>query len=382
MRKLLLLACLVGCSGSGSSGGGGQTPPAATCQGADCPKDQASQGQGTDPEVALALDKVLPTSPAFTVIHADSASSQPTDLAFSRANPNQLWVVRYKVLSTLLITNAGAENQDVKVITDPAAAHFARKTPALAWGDANTWGTCGDNTNPEGGNNLFMGPSLFSGDLEIFGKATPQGLGSHLDMLHHTPLCRGIEHEQKNIYWLFNAYDKAIDKYDFRNDHGPGNDDHSDGEVWRYAKDAVLGKDGVPSHLALSAADGMLYIADTGHGRVARLDTKSGTQGSKLPRQLEPMAGRYYMNDAVIEDFVPPGTIDAPSGIEFHKDIVYVSDNATSKFFAFDKSGKLLRTLETGLPEGALAGFTFGPDGRIWFVDMAGSRILRIDAAD
>jgi hypothetical protein len=39
-----------------------------------------------------------------------------------------------------------------------------------------------------------------------------------------------------------------------------------------------------------------------------------------------------------------------------------------------------VRKLATDLPAGSLAGFTFGPDGKIWFVDRKGGRIVRIDA--
>jgi sugar lactone lactonase YvrE len=41
--------------------------------------------------------------------------------------------------------------------------------------------------------------------------------------------------------------------------------------------------------------------------------------------------------------------------------------------------GTLVRTLDTGLPEGSLGGFTFGPDGRVYFVDTLGGRVFRID---
>ena len=45
----------------------------------------------------------------------------------------------------------------------------------------------------------------------------------------------------------------------------------------------------------------------------------------------------------------------------------------------FEKTGTLVRKLETGLPAGSLTGFTFGPDGKIWFTDRTGGRVVRID---
>jgi hypothetical protein len=35
--------------------------------------------------------------------------------------------------------------------------------------------------------------------------------------------------------------------------------------------------------------------------------------------------------------------------------------------------------LDTGLPSGAFSGLAFGPDGKLYFVDMIGHRVLRID---
>jgi DNA-binding beta-propeller fold protein YncE len=317
-------------------------------------------------------------SVAFTVIH-EQAGTQPSGLVFNGADPRVLWVVRYASLATLIITDPGTPSQSVQEIRDPAAGHFMNKAPGMAWGAGNTWATCGDNTNPSGKNNLFIGPTLFSGDLSVFGKQTPKSLGSHLDMLHASPLCRGITHQEANIFWVFNAYDSAIDKYDFHEDHGPGEDDHSDGEIYRYAAGKVLGKDGVPSGLAYSPEDATLYVADTGHGRIAKLDTKSGTLGGRLPRSNENLAGSGVVEGATFVDFVPPGVLEAPSGLVYRDGLLYATDNATSRFYVFDKNGGQVRTLDTGLPPGSLSSFTFGPDGKIWFVDMVASRIVRID---
>ena len=45
---------------------------------------------------------------------------------------------------------------------------------------------------------------------------------------------------------------------------------------------------GVPSHMAYRSSDRVLYLADSGNGRIAKLDTTSGTirigrTFSKLP---------------------------------------------------------------------------------------------------
>jgi outer membrane protein assembly factor BamB len=86
------------------------------------------------------------------------------------------------------------------------------------------------------------------------------------------------------------------------------------------------------------------------------------------------------MDGAVLVDVVPPGSLEAPSGLEVRNGLLYVSDNVTSRFHAFDMmSGQLVRTLDTGLPPGSLAGLTFGPDGKVYFVDILSARVYRID---
>ena len=76
---------------------------------------------------------------------------------------------------------------------------------------------------------------------------------------------------------------------------------------------------------------------------------------------------------------IPAGALAKPSGIEIHGDLVHVTDAADSTFHVFDKAGAALRTLATDLPAGSLAGFTFGPDGKIYFTDKVAGRVMRID---
>lgn len=264
--------------------------------------------------------------------------------------------------------------------------HFMHKPPAIAMGTPGLFGACGDNDNgqndrnADGSANLFMGPALFSTDMSILGKETPGGLGSHVDMLHNTPFCRGIAHESANVFWVFNAYDSSLDEYDFNKPHVPGGDHHSDGEIYRFAAGKVKGaSDGTPSHVFFDAEDGFLYVADTGHGRVVRLDTKKGTKGPELDRQYEPLKADALMMGTDVEEIVAPGTLTKPSGLEVHGGLIYVADAATSTFNVYDKTGTALRSLATDLPAGSLAGFTFGPDGKIYFTDEVDGRILRID---
>ncbi len=355
-----------------------QPDPEAECEtNADCAEDapycapEAAACAAAPPGGLIGWGDGSATSVGFTLI-LDEDLKEPTDLAFHPTRA-ELWVTNRKDDSVVIITEPGEPNQTAERRHDPAAAHFMDRPPAIAFGVGDTFGVCGDSDN---GGNDFMGPALFSSDLAIFAESTPDGLGSHLDMLHSTSFCRGIAHEKDNAYWVFNSDKQSLDRYDFKEDHGPGNDDHSDGEILRYGEDAVLGVDGVPSHLFFGP-DAMLYVADTGNKRVAKLDPSTATMGSTFSGN-EP-ADRRKMEGATITDVVPAGTLEAPSGIEIFEDVIYVSDSAQGLLYAFDMKGELLRTLDTTLPSGALAGIAIGPDARLYFVDLSGGRVFRVD---
>lgn len=380
--NLTLICCyVVGCAGEEAPGPGG-CKASTDCAGTpDTPLCEVASGAcvALPPGHEIGWKDGSPGSVALVPVYEPDALREPTDLAFNPAKPTELWVIDRADDSVTILEDPGMPDATWEYRHDPAAYHFMDRPPALAFGAESaswgmTWATCGDSDN---GGNDFMGPALFSADLDIFAKETPGGLGSHLDMLHSTTFCRGIAHEDANIYWVFNSTAQSIDKYDFHQDHGPGNDDHSDGEIFRYVRGYVLGVDGIPSHLIFDPEDKSLYIADTGNMRIAKLDTQSGVLGTTFAGQ-EP-ASRRYVNEAVITDVVPPGTLQAPSGIELHEGLLYVTDNATSRFYAFDLDGQTLRTLDTGLPPGSLAGLAFGADGKVYFTDLLSNRVYRID---
>ena len=375
-----------GGSGDGGSGGGEGTPPGcatdAECAGSpDAPFCDVATGACVPlpPGSAIGFRDGSPGSVAFVPVYEPDKLREPTDLAFNPSKPTELWVVNRKDDSVIILQNPGAPEATAERRRDPAASHFMDKPPAIAFGVVSPeWGqrfaVCGDSDN---GGNDFMGPATFPADLELFAKQTSDGLGSHLDMLHSTSFCRGIAHVEENAFFVFNSDKQSLDRYDFHGDHAPGEDDHSDGVIRRYVKGMVAGVEGVPSHLAYDPASAQLYVADTGNKRIAKLDTTSGAIGTSFSG-YEP-ADRNNVDGAVLVDFVPPGTLEAPSGIELGGGIVYVTDSATSRFYAFDLEGALIRQLDTGLPPGSLAGFTFGPDGKIYFTDLLSGRVYRID---
>lgn len=329
-----------------------------------------------------------PSSVTFTVVAtAQDGLNQPRDLDFNPMRPNELWVVNYEDDSTLTIIDAPTESRTFEKRIDGYALHFMEQVTAIDFGQdettfgiPGTFGTCGESTNTYNGQadgNNFTGPSLWSSDFTVYAAQNPTGLGSHLDMLHNTPLCMGMVHVAENRYWTIGGFHLSIDLYDFQEDDGIGNDNHMDGLTWRYGAGEIAYKEGVANHLELDHASGMLYIADPGNARVARMDTTTGTEGALQPSFETPV---QMMDGAVIEDFAKdPELLSAPSGIALHNDMLFVSDYGTGYLLAFDLEGKLLNYLDTGLGGGTLSGITFGPDGKLYFVDMVGNQVLRVE---
>ena len=358
---------------SSSSTGGPECTTNSECPSADAPFCDAAGRCASPPRGALiGTGDGSAGSVTLTVILEPDAPRSSTDLAFHPDRP-ELWVSNYQDDSVFIITNPGAETATWTRKHDPDAQHFMHKPPAIAFGESDTFGTCGDGDNGD----AFMGPALFSADPAIFAKATSGGLGSHIDMLHSTSFCRGIAHQDANIFWTFNSDLGSIDKYDFHKPHAPGAEDHSDGEIFRYVSGQVAGVAGTPSHLVYRSEDKALYIVDTGHQRVAKLDTTTGSLG-KVFSGDEPVK-RHMMDGANLVDVVPAGTLSKPVGIDIADGIIYVSDAESSLLYAFGLDGELLRSLDTGLAPGSLAGIAVGPDAKLYFVDRLTSRVYRVD---
>lgn len=321
-------------------------------------------------------------APRITLVHQSQAGWQPIDLEFNPRSPRDLWIVNYKTSHMTVVKNVGTSQSQVVERRDPAYSHFMNNPPGFAmagtvnnWGQ--TWATCGDNDN---GGNYFMGPTMYSGELNIFGGQNPYtGLGSHLDMLHSTPFCRGIAWAGTgNKYYVFNSMNKSIDFYDFVQDHGPGNDDHSDGIIHRFWNNQVKGVEGVMSHVGWNSTEKKLYVADTGNKRILVLDPSQGHATAPMPGD-DPIVDRRYW-EAPVKVLTTDAVLKQPSGIESSGGLTFVTDAQTSKIHAFDNAtGALVKSLDTGRPTGSLAGLNFGPDGKIYFVDRLASRVYRID---
>lgn len=427
VAKVGLAVALVGCSTEPSPGAPGSATAAADAggdvglnstqpdakgnpncvQSAECAAHAA--GPWCNPKTKLCEAKPLghqiglgdstPGSVTITTLFTPKKPFEATDLQFHPLR-FELWVVNRPfevkglcteekpaagrceslVGTTTILLDPGAPTQQAEIRTDENAWHFMRRPPAMAMGAEERWATCGEarTGNYEDDKADFMGPTLWSSDLAVF-TVDDANNGSHMDMLHETPLCMGIAHERDNVYWTFNGHVGAIDRYDFSADHGPGMHDHSDGSVNRYVKGQLARVPGVPSHMEFRKEDGQLYIADTGNSRIVKLDTKSGKQGGGLAPVYEPLADSGNVHGAELTEFLAPGLLEQPSGLALHGEVLFVSDHASSWIHAFALDGTLLRSLDTGLPPGTLAGITFGPDDRLYFASMLTGSVHRID---
>jgi hypothetical protein len=321
-----------------------------------------------------------------------------TDLAWNAAVPGELWVTLRQFPSGKPCTQADSTGcaalQGVAAVISaadgPAASaeikedgiswHFMRRTTSIAWGDGELFGTCGESftDNYENEPEPYAGPVLWSSNPAVFGVEPTAGQnGTHLDMLHETPFCMGIAHEQDNAYWVFNGDVGALDRYDFHTPHQIGGEDHADGEVYRYASGELLRTAEVPSHLAYDAQKKLVYVADTGHGRLLSVDPSTATPGDEI-ETYEVLVGSGERVGATVLELVPPGTLQAPSGLILVNDLLYVTDNATSRIHVFDTTGKALTSLDTGLPAGSLSGIAIGPDERVYFTDLLSGAVRRI----
>lgn len=341
---------------------------------------------------------VVPSAIDLVPLYQPPANWSATALDFDPTREGELWVTLRQFPSNkpclesapsgcaalegqvALVQGATGDAPSMVIKKDGNAWHFMRRPTAISFGDNGNLGTCGeartDNYEDEAVD--YSGPVLWSSDPAIFGATPKLGQnGTHLDMLHSTPYCMGIAHESENAYWAFNGKVGALDRYDFHRPHQIGGEDHADGELHRYALGELLRVEEVPSHLALDKERRELYVADTGHRRVVRLLIDTGTAGPNV-LALDPIEIHQRMDGATLEEVVPPGVLVLPSGITLVGEHLLVTDNETSKIWWFDRDGRALGSVDTGLPPGSLAGITEGPDGALYLSDLLTGNAYRV----
>ncbi|NUN15887.1 MAG: hypothetical protein HUU55_19860 [Myxococcales bacterium] len=299
------------------------------------------------------------------------------DLAFNPQFPNQLWAFNRATDSTTIFFNPDTPQQTWEWRKDGFGNHFMEEVSSAAFGVNNTFATCQESQNTYDGQaapNNFMGPALWPGDLSVYAKVNQTYippkylLGSHLDMLHWSPLCMGIAHDKNNVYWVFDGYHGYIVRYDFGVPHGYGEDDHSDGIIRTYPMALVKRVAGIPSHMELDKTTGWLYVADTGNKRIFRLNTTTGTVKQAMPVSSwnEPLKEFSIMQNSTVQMLVTTG-LTQPSGLALSDNRIFVSDYFNGDIFVYSTTGALLDRLKTGAS--GVTGLTFGPDGRLWYTN-------------
>ena len=307
--------------------------------------------------------------------------AEPWDLDFHPTRARELWILNKGTErtggNTLTVSRVGLPDQSIDVRTDGNAWHFMALPSAMAFSRENgNWATTAEivDANRRGG--TFTGPSLWSSDMNIYARPSG-GNGSHLDMLHGSPLCMGIAADRDNAFWVFDGYNRHICWYDFNKDHGPGNDDHSDAEIHRYTEVSVRMKPGVASHMILDKLTGWLYIVDTGNKRILKMNTNSGKYQRSLPLINEPLAAHYEMGEVEWKVFAQTD-LQEPAGIEFNNGVLYVSDHATGEIIAYDtETSYELGRFDTGMP--GIMGIKIDDERKLWFVNTDRNEVYRID---
>ncbi len=333
---------------------------------------------GSDHVVAEFVD-------SFTVIgSSEHGLNAVRDLEFNPSSPNQLWTYNTAFHGTVIFFDPGTAEQTSEVRIDAYGQHFMAYVSSAAFGDNGNFSSCNESRNewndaPQPPDD-FMGPALWPSDLDIFtmvGQAFPwvpgELEGSHLDMLHQSPLCMGIAHDVDNVYWVFDGLNGNIVRYDFQADHGPGGGDHSDGIITRYSDATLTRVENVPGHMEIDHATGMLYVADTGGGRIMRLDTATGTNTGSLPGEWD--GAEYTGMQGADYQLVVDG-LDEPSGLALHEGRLFVSEHGSGDIVAFDLDGTEIDRLAT--PSANIMGITIGPAGDLWYVDPVANEVVRV----
>lgn len=367
----------------GESSESGGTTEAATAEGSTTAEGTTTGVDGTTGDTG---DFMVPQfGNTFTVIGTEADGlNAPRDLEFNPGAPEQLWTFNMLSHGAVIYLDPGTEQQTAEVRIDAYGQHFMAYVSSAAFGDNGNFASCQEsrdewNVGPQEPDD-FMGPTLWPADLDVFaviGQAFPPegGVeGSHLDMLHQSPLCMGIAHDVDNVYWAMDGIEGNLVRYDFQSDHGPGGGDHSDGIIWRYTDTAVMRVANVPGHMEVDHATGMLYVVDTGGGRLMRLDTASGTNIGSLPGDWD---GATYEGVEGADFQVVAEGFTEPSGIALHEGTIFVSEHGSGDVIALDSEGTEIERMST--PADRIMGITLGPDGKLWYADAGRNEVVRVD---
>jgi hypothetical protein len=263
--------------------------------------------------------------------------SEPMGMMFRPNVPNQLWIVNHGNDSIAIVKDPASSHPQLEARTDAYAEHFVAKPTGISFGQGETFAISNNSINEVRGmkftknpernqyfaKNHFMGPTLFSAatyalagqskryledwpqpgnghDAALYsetGGCPPEFWspdvrrcywpreGSHVDMLHESPLTMGIIHDRHNAYYVLDGCGSRDDRqqcvgdghlvrYDFNRDHQEGNGFHGDGVVWRYPEISFKRVNNVPSGMVIH--DGFLYFANSGKGTIEQVSLDRG----------------------------------------------------------------------------------------------------------
>ena len=332
------------------------------------------------------------------VVIADSSDflSDPRDLEFHPGRVNELWIANRASDSITIVEDTGMDTQTSQNRKDSNRNHFLEEVSAISFGAYHPefdwqWGSAQETANTfcgQGTANNFMGPTLWPSSLNHFAVENQNNgnglLGSHIDMNHESPYGVGIAHDYDNVYWYNDGYYGELVRYDFKEDHDTGQDDHSDAVVRRYSEIQLTHSYGTPGHMVMDDSTGILYIADAGANRVLWVNTDDSTYTTtdimNDASRLEPLA--EYSRIAGIEWGVLASGLNRPSGIALDDGQLFVSENGNGKIVAYDiatdgKSGVQLDKIQTSAS--SIMGLEVGPNGHLYYVDNGQDKVLRID---
>lgn len=337
------------------------------------------------PAIPFIVDDYIGITPIQTVI-ADGTDGIviPRDLDFHPVLTRyELWIIRKETEAsggrTVKISNAGQPGQTSLVQQDGNAMHFMSLPTGIAFSNNENFSTSPGvyDANHDGGD-PFTGPSLWSSDPLIYAQPSG-GNGSHLDMLHESPYSMGVAHEIDNAFWVNDGNNNSVTYYDFKEDHGPGNSDHSDGIVRKY-NGLGLTEDPahhVVSHLVRDKNTNWLYIVDSENARVVRMDVTTGSQSGTFTPYEATVESSVYTG-FTSEVYINTGLTE-PSGIDVIGNRLIVSDHSNGDIVIYDITGTAteVERIQTGTP--GIMGVKVGPDGKIWYVNATTNEVVRLD---
>ena len=334
------------------------------------------------------IEGIVMGSPLITEIASSlDGLDKPTDLDFFPIlGKDELWIVNERIAntggSTVTISNAtNPENREFWTRVDGNAWHFMSLPTGIAFSDDNfNFATSPgiQDANHNGGS--FTGPTLWSSDPEIYAQPSG-GNGSHLDMLHGSPFSMGIAHEVDNVFWVYDDWNEDIVRYDFVEDHGPGNDDHSDAIVRRFQNIGIEKDGNIPNHMIVDKSTDWLYFVDNGNDRVIRLDINSGTSSNAIPLINEPLAEHSGISGFNFETIIDSG-LDQACGIEIIDNLLLVGDYANGDIIVYDMNNDFAEVGRISTGEPGLTGIKIGPEGKIWYTNRLQNTLNTIEAGD